>query len=255
MGLFDGARGPAGRRGAAADLARRYGWPVVLVIDCRAMSQTAAAIALGLAPLRSVRPRRRRDPQQCRQRTPPRRAPRRLRRPRPAAARRACHAIRARPLPERHLGLVQAERASPRSKTSSTGSPRRSKAIAIVAALVALAGGRDLSARRDDRAPSPLRARASPSPATPPSPSSTRTSLAGWRAGGAADRILLSTGTTRPPPADCDACFLPGGYPELHAGQTRRSAQFLRRPDAPSPPHGPSTANAAATWCSAETLD
>ncbi len=39
MGLFDGLRAPAGRCGATADLARRYDWPVILVINCSAMAQ------------------------------------------------------------------------------------------------------------------------------------------------------------------------------------------------------------------------
>ena len=33
MGLFDGLGGPSGRRGATADLADRFGAPVVLVVD------------------------------------------------------------------------------------------------------------------------------------------------------------------------------------------------------------------------------
>ena len=49
MGLFDGAPGEAGRSGAAADLARRYRLPVVLVIDVTGQSQTAAAVVRGLA--------------------------------------------------------------------------------------------------------------------------------------------------------------------------------------------------------------
>ena len=49
MGLFDGAPGLAGRRGAAADLAARYGMPVLLLLDASGQSQTAAAVAHGLA--------------------------------------------------------------------------------------------------------------------------------------------------------------------------------------------------------------
>src|SRR3546814_11521062 len=30
-----------------------------------------------------------------------------------------------------------------------------------------------------------------------------------------------------PPPADCDACWLPGGYPELHAGRLASNARFM----------------------------
>ena len=47
MGLFDGVRGEAGRSGSAADLARRYGIPILLVLDVSGQSQTAAAVAHG----------------------------------------------------------------------------------------------------------------------------------------------------------------------------------------------------------------
>ena len=42
MGLFDGA-GPPGQAGRAADLAARWGLPVLLVLDVSGQSQTAAA--------------------------------------------------------------------------------------------------------------------------------------------------------------------------------------------------------------------
>src|ERR1041385_325746 len=49
MGLFDGVPGPAGRTGAAADLAARFDLPVLLVLDVSGQSQTAAALLRGLA--------------------------------------------------------------------------------------------------------------------------------------------------------------------------------------------------------------
>ena len=49
MGLFDGIPAAPGRSGAAADLARRYRVPVVLLLDVSGQSQTAAAIARGFA--------------------------------------------------------------------------------------------------------------------------------------------------------------------------------------------------------------
>ncbi|HMS95264.1 MAG TPA: cobyrinate a,c-diamide synthase, partial [Tabrizicola sp.] len=53
MGLFDGVavRGASGN-GAAADLAALMGWPVVLVLDTGGQAQTAAAVAQGLARFR-----------------------------------------------------------------------------------------------------------------------------------------------------------------------------------------------------------
>ncbi len=53
MGLFDGVATPgAAGNGASADIAARMGWPVVLVIDVSGQAQTAAAVALGLANFR-----------------------------------------------------------------------------------------------------------------------------------------------------------------------------------------------------------
>ena len=49
MGLFDGIPAEAGRSGSAADLARLYGLPVLLVLDVSGQSQTAAAVAKGFA--------------------------------------------------------------------------------------------------------------------------------------------------------------------------------------------------------------
>ena len=49
MGLFDGVAGPPGRTGSSADLAARFGLPVLLVLDVSGQAQTAAAVAHGLA--------------------------------------------------------------------------------------------------------------------------------------------------------------------------------------------------------------
>ena len=53
MGLFDGVAAPGQTaRGATADLAALLGWPVVLVLDVSGQTETAAAIASGLAHYR-----------------------------------------------------------------------------------------------------------------------------------------------------------------------------------------------------------
>jgi cobyrinic acid a,c-diamide synthase len=49
MGLFDGAGSAEGRQGSAADLAARFGLPVLLVLDVSGHSQSAAAVARGFA--------------------------------------------------------------------------------------------------------------------------------------------------------------------------------------------------------------
>ena len=48
MGLFDGvAKTGATGTGASAEIAMRFGWPVVLVVDVSGQAQSAAAVALG----------------------------------------------------------------------------------------------------------------------------------------------------------------------------------------------------------------
>src|SRR5215813_500651 len=49
MGLFDGVPGEPGRSGAAADLAARWRVAVLLVLDVAGQSQSAAAVAAGFA--------------------------------------------------------------------------------------------------------------------------------------------------------------------------------------------------------------
>jgi cobyrinic acid a,c-diamide synthase len=50
--------------------------------------------------------------------------------------------------------------------------------------------------------------------------------LAGWRAAGA-EIVTFSPLADEPPPEDCDACWLPGGYPELHAQALAGAGRFL----------------------------
>lgn len=47
MGLFDGVPDEAGRSGSSADIAAAFGWPAILVLDISGQSQSAAALALG----------------------------------------------------------------------------------------------------------------------------------------------------------------------------------------------------------------
>ena len=47
----------------------------------------------------------------------------------------------------------------------------------------------------------------------------------GWRAAGA-EIVSFSPLADEPPPADCDLCWLPGGYPELYAGRLAAAACF-----------------------------
>ena len=108
MGLFDGIPAEPGRSGAAADLARLYGLPVLLVLDVSGQSQTAAAVAKGFAAYDPGGADGRRDAEQAGQRAAQAPCRRRDHRAWPAGRRRRA-ARSSLTLPERHLGLVQAQ--------------------------------------------------------------------------------------------------------------------------------------------------
>jgi cobyrinic acid a,c-diamide synthase len=62
----------------------------------------------------------------------------------------------------------------------------------------------------------------------------------GWRRSGA-EIIAFSPLADEPPRSDCDSCWLPGGYPELHAGALAAARRFrdgLARFAATRPVHG-----------------
>ena len=62
----------------------------------------------------------------------------------------------------------------------------------------------------------------------------------GWRAAGA-ELVTFSPLADEAPPDDCDCCWLPGGYPELHAGALAAAERFkggLRRFAQTRPVHG-----------------
>jgi cobyrinic acid a,c-diamide synthase len=237
MGLFDGLAGPPGRCGSVADLARRYRLPVVLVLDVSGQSQTAAAVVRGLAShdpavkitavvLNRVGSERHRkavvdaiDPLGI-----------------PVIGALSREATLS--LPERHLGLVQA-------------SEHADLADRLARLAATVARNLDLDA---------LVARAAPLPSGGESPRpgfrppGQRIALAydqafsfiyahvldGWRQRGA-EIVRFSPLADQPPPADCDCCWLPGGYPELHAGPLAAARRFhdgLARFAATRPVHG-----------------
>jgi cobyrinic acid a,c-diamide synthase len=224
MGLFDGVPGEVGHTGASADIAASMGWPVVLVIDVSGQAQSAAAIALGcmhydprftiagviLNKVASERHQRLVGQGMAR-----------IGLPVLGALPREASLI----LPERHLGLVQA------GETEDLFARLDALADAIAAAVdldavLAVAGATTIAA--------PL----APAPALPAP--GRRIALArdaafsfvyphveaGWRAAGA-ELVPFSPLANEPPPEDCDACWLPGGYPELHADRIAGAARFL----------------------------
>lgn len=238
MGLFDGISAPAGRSGAAADLAARLGLPVLLVIDVSGASQSHAALLRGFAT---------HDPAVRIAGVVLNRvgSERHLRMVREAAAPLGIPILGAIPrdapptLPERHLGLVQAE-----------------EHPALDAALSALgehiARHVDLDAAWMLAAPMEVMPGAIDGLALPPPGQRIALArdaafsfvyphvLAAWRRAGA-ELLPFSPLADQAPPEDADSCWLPGGYPELHAGRLAGATRFLdglRRFAETRPVHG-----------------
>ncbi|AZL59637.1 cobyrinate a,c-diamide synthase [Tabrizicola piscis] len=221
MGLFDGVAAPGGcGNGATADLAVRMGWPVVVVIDASGQAQTAAAVALGLARFRpgvqvaGVILNRIASP----------RHEALVRKGMEEAGLTVLGVLPKRAaiaMPERHLGLVQAEE-----------QPALQALITEAAAL--MREGVDLDALIAAAATTTQAA-----PAARITPPGQRIALArdaafsfvyphllhGWRAAGA-EVLPFSPLADQGPDPSADVCWLPGGYPELHAGALAAAEGF-----------------------------
>ena len=222
MGLFDGVAtvGETGT-GASADIAALAGWPVVLVLDISGQAQSAAATALGFAALRKDV-------------TLAGVVLNRVASPRHEALTRAgmeaagIRVLGALPrqqsvaLPERHLGLVQAEEQPRLAQTLS-------EMASFVSAHVDLTALRAIAARRS--APETAGIKISPPGNRVALARDAAFSfiyphlLAGWRAAGA-EILPFSPLANEAPDASADACWLPGGYPELHAGKLAAASRF-----------------------------
>jgi cobyrinic acid a,c-diamide synthase len=222
MGLFDGIPALEGRSGSAADLARLYRIPVLLVLDVSGQSTTAAAVAKGFAAY---------DPDV-------RMAGVVLNRLGSERHRRLCTdaiealglpvvgAIMRDPtlaLPERHLGLVQAgEHEDLMAHLDRLADMAESSidldAVMRLAAPLQPSGG-DFTAALPP--PGQLIALAQDAAFTFVYPHV----AAHWRKTGA-EIVPFSPLADEAPRADCDVCWLPGGYPELHAGRLTAAQNF-----------------------------
>ncbi|MBW6526095.1 cobyrinate a,c-diamide synthase [Sphingomonas sp. RHCKR7] len=222
MGLFDGVATPGqSGNGAGSEIARRFGWPVVLVLDVSGQAQSAAATALGFAAL---------DPAVriagvILNRVASARHERLARAGMAAAGIAVLGALPRDPalrLPERHLGLVQAgEHADLEQRIAAHAAFVR--AHLDVAALRGLAaGGIGGGAAAAIAPPAQRIALASDAAFSFTYPHL----LAGWRAAGAT-LLPFSPLADEPPAADADLVWLPGGYPELHAGRVAAAGRFL----------------------------
>jgi cobyrinic acid a,c-diamide synthase len=225
MGLFDGvaASGVSGT-GATADIAAMMGWPVLLVIDPSGQAQTAAAVAAGLRDFRSgvrlagvvlnrVASPRHED------------LVRRALADADITVFGALPRHAAIDLPKRHLGLVQAE--EQKDIDHLIGEAARF-IIQHVDLDAVLQSAGNWSAKPASRIAN----------LTPPGQ---RIALArdaafsfiyphmleAWRAAGA-EISTFSPLADEGPVASADVCWLPGGYPELHAARLSANRRFQR---------------------------
>lgn len=224
MGLFDGVARPGQTaRGATADLAALFGWPVVLVLDVSGQTETAAAVALGCARYRD-------DVGVAGVILNRVSSARHLSLIVPVFERIGLKLFGAMAndadltLPERHLGLVQAG--------ETVDIERRLEAFAD-----AIEKSVDLDALRHAARPAVV------GPSGPAgcglSPPGQRIALAQdqafffmyphlldrWRAAGA-EIVPFSPLADQAPDPAADAVWLPGGYPELHAGVLAAARRF-----------------------------
>jgi cobyrinic acid a,c-diamide synthase len=224
MGLFDGVPGVADRDGSSASIAARFKLPVLLVLDVTAQSQSAAAMVRGFAGhhpdvrvagviLNRVGSDRHR--RLITDAIAPLGIPVVGAIPRDAAL----------ALPERHLGLIQAGEHGDLATRMDVLADMAEKHLDLDA-IITLA------------APIERQPTLAATPALPPP--GQRIALAvdaaftfiyphlidGWRNAGA-EIVRFSPLANEAPPDDCDSCWLPGGYPELHVA-TLASAQKFR---------------------------
>ncbi|MGC1497534.1 MAG: cobyrinate a,c-diamide synthase [Sulfitobacter sp.] len=222
MGLFDGVAIPgACGNGASADVAAMMGWPVVLVLDVSGAAQSVAATALGF---RMMRP----DVTLAGVVLNRVASPRHEALVRVGMEQVGVTVLGSLPrktsieMPERHLGLVQAGEQENLPQLLA-------EAAAFVAEHVDIAALRAAAAGIMTDAPAPAK--------IPPPGGRIALAqdnafafvyphlLAGWRAAGA-EIIPFSPLADEAPDMSADICWLPGGYPELHAGKLAAASNF-----------------------------
>ncbi len=221
MGLFDGVAfsGECGT-GATADIAARTGWPVVVVLDVSGQAQTSAALAMGLARFRADVP----VAGVILNRVASPRHERLCRLGMEAAGLRVFGALPRRgdlTIPERHLGLVQAVEHPDLEAAVARYAAFLREHVDLAAIRVAAAGGVSSLSGGLPRPPGQRIALARDAAFSFIYPHL----LDAWRAQGA-EILPFSPLADEPPPA-ADVCWLPGGYPELHAGRLAASSRFI----------------------------
>jgi cobyrinic acid a,c-diamide synthase len=225
MGLFDGvaASGVSGT-GTTADTAAMMGWPVLLVIDPSGQAQTTAAVAAGLRDFRA-------DVRLAGVVLNRVASARHENLVRSAFANAGISVFGALPrnaaieLPKRHLGLVQAEEQNGIDRLISEAARFIVQHVDLDAVLQAAV----------ECLPQPVSGTVN---LTPPGQRIALARdaafsfiyphmLAAWRAAGAEISTFSPLADEGPDP-HADVCWLPGGYPELHAGRLAANKGFQR---------------------------
>ena len=224
MGLFDGA---TAHEGSTADVAAATGWPVLLVVDAGAMAASAAALIHGFSDFRPDvevagvvfnRVGSDRHAELLVEASAQTGVPvlGSLRRD-PALA-----------LPDRHLGLVQASEHPDLERFLGQASRAVARAVDVDALMV-------LPRRARAAGPLPASSAAGPLPVLGRRIAIARDrafdfvyplAIEGWRRGGSEVSTFSPLADEAPPPG-ADAVYLPGGYPELHAGRISAARRFM----------------------------
>lgn len=224
MGLFDGVPGAPGATGSSADIAAVLRLPVLLVLDVSGQSQSAGAVALGCATFDKRLTIAGVILNKCG-------SDRHIRLSSQAVEQVGLPVVGAIPrteglnMMERHLGLVQAREVGSLDM-------RLDHLARIISKHVAIDRIIDLTRSLA------LSGNTFAAPALPPP--GQRIALAddaafsfiyphvlnGWRSAGA-EIVTFSPLADQAPPAACDVCWLPGGYPELYAAELAERPAFL----------------------------
>jgi len=235
MGLYDGVatKGASGF-GSSAETAVRFGWPVILVVDVSGQAQSAAATALGFMnympdlPFGGVILNRVASP----------RHERLARLGMEQAGIKVLGMLPRRgdlALPERHLGLIQAIEHPDLEQAISNYASFLSEHVDLEAIRAVAQGTNPPKVGRLVRPPAQRIALARDAAFSFTYPHL----LKAWRTEGA--EILPFSPLNDDLVPDADLVWLPGGYPELHAGKLAGANKFLtslREHAATKPVHG-----------------
>lgn len=225
MGLFDGA---ADGSGSTADLAATTGWPVILVVDVRSQAASVAALLRGFAGHRADvavagvvfnRVGGETHAETLRRAVAPLGLPVLGCLPRTEQL----------TLPERHLGLVQAsERANlPAFLEAAADVAERCLDLGQLRSLARLARPRGAVEAVDGEAGLPPLGQRIAVASDIAFAFAYPALLEHWRGAGA-ELSFFSPLADEAPSDDAGAVYLPGGYPELHAGRLAANARFAK---------------------------